>query len=210
MWDGNASVGAMSDRFYTGCSCKGSLLQSWNRAQLKAILEVLLPASYFYHHINNTEASTVNQYSHRFCHLPCECFVRSIVVFWRFVFIKFAASLLYLLSPWRQFSLSTARTSKFSHLLRLADHFWWCLVPDGVLLLAWSKATLGWQMHEFCISAWTYCSSSSFLFFPSSISRRLPQPGPITGGECLDSYVCVRVVWRTAAAGVDDNSTSKI
>lgn len=30
--------------------------------------------------------------------------------------------------------VSTARMSKFSHLLRLADHFWWRSVPDGVPL----------------------------------------------------------------------------
>lgn len=121
----------MSDRFYTGFSCKVTVSvmeQSSAHLRLKTILVALPPSSYFNHHIRNSRAWIIYQLPHHFHHLLCECFCEVCYGMMRIhihdvhcsppppdVSVKMVLTV----------SVSTARTSKFSHLLRLADNFWW-------------------------------------------------------------------------------------
>lgn len=76
-----------------------------------------------------------------------------------------------------------ACTSKFSHLLRLADNFWWWVtIRVKQSYLGLFKCICN---HVFVVSSSSH-SASCFLSF--SISGTLPQPGPVTGRETQEEY----------------------
>lgn len=63
----------MSDRFYTGFSCKVTasvMEQSSAHLELRTILVALPPSSYFNRHIRNSRARAIYHFSHHFHHLP--------------------------------------------------------------------------------------------------------------------------------------------
>lgn len=122
------SLGGWCQKDSTQDSAVRSALQSWNSAQhtysSNRPLVGLSSSSCFKHHIRNSQAVTIHLFSHHhFHHLACECFF---VVYedsyWRNLCEEMLLTV----------SVSTARMSKFSHLLRLADNFWWCFVTIRV------------------------------------------------------------------------------
>lgn len=110
--------------------------------------------------------------------------------------MMFSPRLSYLLSLWRQFSLCQCPSHACPN---LATCYGWLIIFDGALFLMvgyyQSKASLPWAGK--CIFDYMFALSSSFPlfflslfpFYPSSISSRSPQPGPITERE---TRVCVR------------------
>lgn len=76
-------------------------------------------------------------------------------------------------------SVSTARTSKFSHLLRLADNFWWWVTIRGKQ----SNTGAGKCIcdHVFVFSSAPY-SASFLVLFQATALRPRPVTGRNTGG----------------------------
>lgn len=71
-------------------------------------------------------------------------------------------------------SVSTARTSKFSHLLRLADNFWWWVTIR--VKQSYTGAGKCLCDHVFVFSSAPHSASFLVLFQATA-----PQPGPVAG-----------------------------
>ena len=79
-------------------------------------------------------------------------------------------------------SVSTARRSKFSHLLRLADNFWWCFVPDGGLLSERGRAGKCICNYVFAVSSSSYTPLLLVSFLSSFYFEHLYHSlGPLLG-----------------------------
>lgn len=183
----------MSDRFYTGFRCRVTVSvmeQSSTRLKRKTNSVALPSSSYFNRHIRNSTAWTIYQLPHHFHHLLCVFFsecnrMRRIGIH------DVLCSPPLPMSLWRcedgehgSHCVSVhARMSKFSHLLRLADNFWWWVtIRVKQSYLGLFKCICN---HVFVISSSSH-SASCFLSF--SISGALPQPGPVAGRETQDEY----------------------
>lgn len=178
--------------FYTGFICKVTaavMEQGSTHFKLKTILVALPPFSYFYHHIRDSGALPIYQFSHHFHHLPRErfCGVCNGITRVRMHNVRSssllpAASVEMVLTV----SVSNARMSKFSHLLRLADHFWWCFVPDGGGGYYQSETTRPWVAkcicnYVFVISSSSFSSSPWFFSFLLLFPEAYHSLGPLLG-----------------------------
>ena len=171
--------------------------QSSTHLKLKTVLVALPPRSCFNHHIRNSRAQTVFQFSHRFHRLPCERRDYEASCSWCSLLVS---------STWRlpEDGFSMCHCPPHAR-PNLATCYGWLIIFDGGLLSEWSKSYLGLVNASVTTRLSSPPrllppSSSSFLVFFLRLFRAAQRsPGPLLGEKQrmsvkLDLYICVRGV----------------